>query len=991
MEPGQLISHYELIEKIGEGGMGHVYKARDAKLNHHVAIKLLPPDLTSDEERRLRFRREAQAAAALDHPHIAVIHEVGEHEGNLFIVMQYLEGQSLGKLIGQRPLPLKEWLRLAIPIAEGLTHAHKHGIVHRDLKPDNVMLTNEGQVKLLDFGLAKLLEPEAQPGGGPDRDEELNSRLATISRELTRAGNVMGTIAYMSPEQARGESVDHRSDLFSFGVILYEMARGERPFKGKSEIESLHSTIAQDPQPLSQRTGGIPTEVERVVRKAMEKEPERRYQDAADLATDLKNLKRDLDTGRTAIPSAITSRPARWHTRWAIVAGIGVAMFLAVGAAYFYFQSGEQTGESASSASENGAIAVVGFENLNDPGDSEQLGRMLMGLITTDLAEAGGLTVVSTPKVLAALRQVSPSESVGFDVAVASDAARVAGAQVMLVGQVGRVGDGLILTAELVDVESGQTLASRREEAASAAELFALAGAIGAEVRERLGSAESDSDRDFDLARALTSSTEAYRQYATGEIALHQMEWPEAIERFGRAIQEDPTFALAYYRQAFVQDWYGDSEAATTALDNGLPHIDRLPPRWQAMYRAYQEYNQGDNDAAYDALTELIASSPDLPDAYYILGEITVHDARYTDFRKAREIFERVLEIDPTYKIVFFHLIQSYIVGEDIAAARRLLERYRAEDPNDPAVTRAEVTLLAAEGRTEEAIAKAEDSSLGFDRATIDLLAGNWERAFTFADEFFRSMPEYEAAIGLNMRGLAQAGRGHLEEALHDLERAAELTRGTIIAPAGARWHVHRALLLEAAGNVDGAVGAARDAIALDPLALEGTFYLGRILLDAGKRAEAEEALARLQEQRRESQSPLSEFWDHLLQAEIELAKGNLPTAQEALDRATSLAPEYRDRVAEGNTRSRIAEASGNLPRAIAAYREMQKPTVQYAWGSPVDRTLALYELARLEDQAGDQASARQHYEDFLDRWGDADLTIPAVAEAKDRLAILTP
>ena len=989
MQPGQMLSHYRLVEKIGEGGMGYVYKALDTKLNRHVAIKLLTPDVTTDQERRLRFRREAQAAAALDHPHIAVIHEVGEHEGTLFIVMQYLEGQPLGKLVGQRPLPLKEWLRLAMPIAEGLSHAHKHGIVHRDLKPDNVMITKEGQVKLLDFGLAKLMEPEALPGGG---DEELNSRLATFSRELTRAGKVMGTMAYMSPEQARGHPVDHRSDLFSFGVMLYEMASGERPFKGKSEVESLHATIAQDPLPLSQHTGGIPAEVERVVRKAMEKEPERRYQDAADLAADLRNLKRDLDTGRTSIPSGVdVARGLAWRrSSWAIAAG-GLALVLAAGAAYLYYQRGQPAGESAASPTEARAIAVVGFENLTDPADSEQLGRMLMGLITTDLAEAGGLTVVSTPKVLAALRQISTAENVGFDAAVASEAARTAGAQVMMVGQVGKAGDRLILTAELIDVESGRTLASQQKEAASASELFALAGAIGAEVRERLGSgAESGSDRTFDLAQALTASPEAYRQYVAGELALHQLRWPEAIEHFGRAVNEDFTFALAYYRRAFVQGWQGDREGSTASLESGLPHIDRLPKRWQTLYRAYQDYDRGAFDAAYDALTELVQSSTDIPDAHYTLGEIHVHVARYRDFRKARELFERALEIDPTYKVVFYHLIECYIMGDDIAAARRLAERYRAESPNDPAVIRAEVDILAAEGKIEEAIAKGEESSLGLELAFVHLAAGNWDRAFTLADEGVRSSTGYMTGYALGARAGAQVGRGRLREALDDLEEGAKLW-DTLTSSGGARAHVVRALLLEAAGDIEGAVDAARDAIALEPLAFEGTFYLGRILLDAGKSAEAEEAFARLRERRRESHAPAGEFWEHLLQAEIELAKGNILAANHGLERASSLAPEYRHFRAERATLGRVRAASGDRAGAIAAYREMLKPNIRSRSESPVEATLALYELARLEDQAGDVASAREHYQEFLDRWGEADLPIGAVGEARFRLAALTP
>ena len=350
-------------------------------------------------------------------PNIAVIHEVGEHQGQPFIVMQYLEGTTLGDTVRQRRLPVNEWLQIARSIADGLAHAHKQGIVHRDLKPDNVMITGEGQVKLLDFGLAKLTEVEPEP---LPQDAPTDTRLETISRELTRTGSVVGTVAYMSPEQARGEQVDHRSDLFSFGVMLYEMASGKRPFSGRSTVESLHATIADEPPPLSQVTGDVPAEAERVVRKALEKEPGRRYQDAADLATDLRNLKRDLDAGRASVTSGVTAAVApRRRSPWRLGAAVtGVALVVAA-AAYLHF--GRQPVATATPA-EDSSIAVVGFENLSDPDDADHLGRMLMGLITTDLAESGGLSVISVPKVLAAVRQVSGGSTGGFDAATYSSA-----------------------------------------------------------------------------------------------------------------------------------------------------------------------------------------------------------------------------------------------------------------------------------------------------------------------------------------------------------------------------------------------------------------------------------------------------------------------------------------------------------------------------------------------------------------------------------------
>jgi tetratricopeptide (TPR) repeat protein/tRNA A-37 threonylcarbamoyl transferase component Bud32 len=987
-----MLSHYRLVEKIGEGGMGIVWKALDTELNRHVAIKILPPELTADAERRLRFKREAQAAAALSHPNIAVIHEVGEHEGTPFIVMEFLEGKSLRKQLHDRPLPLKEWLSLAVPVAEGLAHAHKHGIVHRDLKPDNVMITDEGQVKLLDFGLAKLLQPEALPAG---TDKELESRLQTISRELTRAGKVFGTVAYMSPEQARGEAADHRSDLFSLGVMLYEMATGRLPFKGKSDVEALSATIAAEPQPLSQVVEELPAEAERVVRKALEKETERRYQDAADLAADLKNLQRDLESGRASIPSGVTIGVAgRQQPRWAMAGLLGAAVILVAGVAYLSTRW-QPAPTVATSGLQDRAIAVIGFENLSDPTDSDHLGRMLMGLITTDLAESGGLPVVSMPKVLAALRQVSPTEGAEFDASVASEAAQSAGAQVMLVGQVGSAGDRLILTAELIDVESGEVLGSHHKEAGSASELFSLAGAIAAEVRGHLPiAADSTSPEPFDLAQALTSSPEAYRHYAAGEFALHQIRWPDAIERFEHAIREDPTFALAYYRLAVAEWWGGSREESTVALQNGLPYVDRLPKRWQIVYQGFHDYFEGRYDASYNALSRLVQSSSDISEAYYILGEIATHANRYLDLGKAREHFGKVLEIDPTFKLVLNHLIGDYIQGEDLDAANRLIERYREEDPADPAVVDAEVYVLTAQGRFDEAAARGEElmarghTQLWEALSFSYLKAGNWERAYMIADDATRRGLGYQRFAAFNARGFAHVGRGRLREGLNDLQEAAAQAVSSGAADwYGSMFHENCAQVLEAVGDLGGAVAEIRQAIRIDRFDHSAYYFLGRILLGAGRKLEAEETLVRLRDVARESVTPVGQFWVHLLQAESHLAEGNVPEAKSVLAQASSLAPEHRERTMEWLTRARVRAASGNRPGATAAYREMLEPQHLGYW--VVGKTRALYALARLEEETGDLASAREHYREYLSRWGEADMEVPEVVEARSRVVAL--
>ena len=323
---GRTLSHFRIVSRIGEGGMGVVYKAEDKNLHRPVALKVLQPDAVGNEERRLRFLREARAAAALTHPNIATIYEVDEAEGIVFIAMEYVEGKTLRSAIAGKPLPIREALRIGVEVAEGLARAHQARVIHRDLKPENAMVTADGHVKILDFGLAKLLETR------DDLKTVERSQLDTISREMTDLGRILGTPAYMSPEQARGQAVDSRSDIFAFGIVLYEMVTGTVPFQGPTPMDTLSAILKKTAVPATQLNGDVPPELERILGKCLEKDPSERYQDTRDLVVDLRRLKRDTESQPLARPEeagpavAPSARLRRW---WRLLLASGAMVVLA--------------------------------------------------------------------------------------------------------------------------------------------------------------------------------------------------------------------------------------------------------------------------------------------------------------------------------------------------------------------------------------------------------------------------------------------------------------------------------------------------------------------------------------------------------------------------------------------------------------------------------------------------------------------------------------
>ena len=645
---GKLLGHYRILSELGSGGMGVLYKAEDTRLHRPVALKFLPPKFTQDSQALERFRREGRAASALNHPNICTIYGVDEHEGQSFIAMEYLEGKTVKERIAEEPFSTDEIFEVGIQIADARDAAHSKGIVHRDIKPVKIMITDRGQAKALDFGLAKLTSEDVS-------DTSQTKDSATEDPDLTNPGAAVGTIAYMSPEQARGEKVDSRSDLFSLGVVLCEMVTGRQAFTGSSAAVLYDATLNRMPVAITEVDPSVPAELDQIVQKALEKDRRLRYQHSSEFQTDLMRLKRSSDSGRLAAAPTRSTSKGVGSKIWLGVMGFAL---VAVVASILVPSTGVDPLPASPVA--GGALAVMYFENLSDPDDAEGIGRMMTSLLSTELSGSAGVDVVSRQRLNDLVRQLG-QETGPLDSSLATEVARMAGVSTMILGQVATVGDRVVVTGDLVDVESGRLLASPRAEGQGASDVFRMAERLGVEVSREMARSTAGTEVSLsDVDVSLTSSVQAYRAYAEGEAVFQAGDFDEAAEMFSQAVRVDPGFAMADYRLSIASFAAGRETDARSAAERARAGSDRLPVELRRLVEANALVVGGDWHGAAEHVEAGLEADPENKEALWLLGALYLYASNGDDEDHAASLEEWVEIVDPNFEVVYSPLSWAY-------------------------------------------------------------------------------------------------------------------------------------------------------------------------------------------------------------------------------------------------------------------------------------------------------------------------------------------